>query len=130
MLIDLAEPQHTGAVHAPTSAATQAPAPPAAVRTGAQSSSPSSEAMCGLDRGPLNSAAVHNDAQYEDVYADEDGWRGLVSDLNENAWSNELRVQGVQDLNGLHAINGLGTNDDLLNVGDDFSRENEIRVRV
>ena len=42
-------------------------------------------------------------------------------DMNENE-NNELRVCGVNDLNVLNAINVLGTNDDVLNVGNNFVR--------
>ena len=97
MLIQLAQPEQTGAAAAPASAATQAPVPPAAVQAGAHSSSPSSDAMRGLDRGLRESAAVHQDAAYEDVYADEDGLRILIDDMNDNANSN-VRVRIVNDL--------------------------------
>ena len=36
--------------------------------------------------------------------------------------NNELRVRNVNDLNDLHAINGLGTNDDMMDLW------NEVRV--
>ena len=85
------------------------------MRTGTQSSSLSSEAIRGVDRGPLNSAAVHNDTEYEDVHADEDGLRRLLDDVNENS-NNNVRVGNVNELKEMHAINGLGTNDDFLNV--------------
>ena len=42
--------------------------------------------------------------------------------------NNELRVTNVNDLNNMHAIYILGTDDDSLNVGNDFVRENEVRV--
>ena len=45
--------------------------------------------------------------QYEDVYADKYGLRELVDYVNENASSN-VRVRNVNDLNDLHAMNGLG----------------------
>ena len=52
LLIDLVEPQQPGAARAPASAAVQSPALPAVMRTGSQSSSPSSEKMRGLNRVP------------------------------------------------------------------------------
>ena len=56
--------------------------------------------MRGLNHGRLgNDIEVHDDAQYEDVY--------------ENV-RNDVRVRNVINLNDLHAINGLGTNDDLM----------------
>ena len=56
-------------------ASIEAPAPPATEQAGAHSSSSSSEAMRGLDRGPLRSAEVQQNVGYEDVYADEVGVR-------------------------------------------------------
>ena len=114
MMIDLVEPEQTGAAASPASAVI-APAPPAAVPVGTHSSSPSSEAMCGLNHDPRNRAVVHQDAQDENVYADEDGMRALIDDMDANV-NNELRLRGVNDLNEMHAINGIGTNDDFLNM--------------
>ena len=89
--------------------------------------SPMSAAMRGLDRVPLRSAKVHQSVPYEDVCEIEDGLRGLVDDVSGNA-NNNVRVRNVNDLNDSHAINWLGTNGNLLNVGDDFARKNELRV--
>ena len=73
MLMQLAGPPQSDASGAPASAAIEAPAPPAAVQAGAHSSSPSSEAMRGLNGGPLRSAEVQPNVVYEDGYEDEDG---------------------------------------------------------
>ena len=121
MLIDLVEPEQTGTAAAPALAsAATVPAPRAAVQTGAHSSSPSSEAMRDLEHGPRDSAVVHQDAQYEDVYADKDGMRALIDVMDANV-NNELRVRGVNDLNEMHAINEIGTNDDFLNMENGMS---------
>ena len=136
-LMQLAEPQQSDASGAPASAAIEAPAPPATEQAGAHSSSPSSEAMDGLNHGPLRSAEVQQDVNYENVYEDEDGMRmsveeahangmnvnnelrvGNLNGVNDNANNNELRVRNVGDLNELHVVNGLGTNDDFLNVNE------------
>ena len=111
LLIQLANSQQSDALATPATAAIEAPAPPATVQVDAHSSSPSSEAMCGLNHGPLNSAAVHQDAQYEDAFEDEDG----------------VRVRGVNDVNELHVMNGLGTNDDFLNVGNELRISDNLR---
>lgn len=37
-------------------------------------------------------------------------------------------MRNVNDLNDMHAINGLGTNDDLIDVHDGLERETEIRM--
>ena len=37
-------------------------------------------------------------------------------------------MRGVNDVNDLHIINRLGTNHELLNVGNDIVRENEMRM--
>ena len=78
MLMQLVQPQQSDASGAPASAAIEAPAPPATVQTGEHSSSPSSEAIRGLDRGPLHSTEVQQNVEYEDAYPDEDGVRVLV----------------------------------------------------
>ena len=119
ILIQLADPQQSDASGVPASAAI-APAPPAAVQAGAHGSSPSSEAMRGLNCGPLRSEEVQRNVEYEDVYADEDGERVLIDEMYANGMNantnNELRVKNVGDLNDMHVVNGLGTNDDFLNV--------------
>ena len=51
----------------------------------------------------------------------------LINGLNENARS-DLRVREVNNLNDMHAINGLGTNDDLMYVDDGIVRESESRM--
>ena len=84
--------------------------------------------MRGLNRGPLNSVEVHNNAEYDHVYAEEDGLQVLINGLNENA-RNELRVRGVNDLNELHAIIGFCTNDSMMDLGNEVVRENEVRLR-
>ena len=117
MLIDLVEPKQTGAAAAPALAAIQAPAPPTAMQAGAHSSSPSSEAMRGLGRGPPHTAAMHQNVEYEDVHGDEDDLHVLVNDINKHA-SGKVRVRNVNDVNDLHAINKIGTNDVFLNVND------------
>ena len=121
MLIELADPQQSGASAAPASDDIKAPALPAAVQTGAHSTSPSSEAMRGLNRGPLRSAKVHQQAEYEDAFEDEDGVRVLIYEMNDYV-NSELRVRNVGDLNDMHIVNGLGTNDEFLNDG------NEMRI--
>ena len=73
--------------------------------------------MRGLNRGPLRSAEVQQSVPYEDVYKDEDGMRALIDEMNanENATSN-AKVRDVNDLDDIHVVNGLETNDDFLNV--------------
>ena len=134
MLIQIADPQQSDASGAPALAAIEAPAPTATVQPGAHSSSPSSEAMRGLNRGPLRSAEMQQNANYENVYVDEDGMRGLIDDMYANgnnvmdvnmnnamnvnvnlngANENASNVRVRNDLNDLHVMNGLGTNDDF-----------------
>ena len=84
MLMQLTEPQQSDASGAPTLAAIEAPVPPATVQAGEHSSSSLSEAMRGLDRGPLRRTEVQQNVEYEDVYADEDGVRVIVDEMHAN----------------------------------------------
>ena len=53
---------------------------------------------------------------------------GGMNGRNDNA-SNKLRVRDVNDLNDMHVANGLGTNDDFLNVNDPvYDNTNGMRV--
>ena len=58
---------------------------------------------------------MHQEVQYEDAYEDQDGIQLLINDMNANV-NSELRVRGVVDLNDMHVVNGIGTNDVFLNV--------------